>query len=69
MNISKIPLKLLMIPFKAMIKRLIKHPALKRYIVTNVNERVDIPKLTEKQEEELFSAHVNAMIQFIDEWL
>lgn len=69
MNVAKIPLKLLWLPVKIALKRLIKHPALKRYLVNKVNEGVDIPHLTEKQEEELFTAHINAFQQFIADYL
>lgn len=67
MDIARVPLKILWWPFKRMLKGMLKHPALKRYVVNRINESVDIPKLSEKQEEELFSAVVQAFIDFMNE--
>ena len=58
--------KLLFWPVAKIIKRVIRKPALKQYVVDRVNEFVDIPKLDEKQEEDLLKAVVQGMIDFLE---
>lgn len=55
--------------FKRMIRRYITRKLLsdnfKWRLIGDINRKVDIPKLTEKQEKELFSAIYNAVVEFI----
>jgi hypothetical protein len=51
---------------KKPLKKLISNPALKRFIANKINEKVDIPKLNEAQEQALFEAHIEALSEFLD---
>ena len=48
------------------LKKVLTHKeGLKAEIVHQINEKVDIPRLTEKQEAELISAVIDAIIYFL----
>ena len=65
--------KLLLFPvlfvLKKLIKKILKNPALKRYIADKINDKIDIKNLNEKEEEELFTAIIDAFIAFTDDYL
>lgn len=51
---------------KKPIKKLLTNPALKRFLASKINEKVDIPKLDEKKEQKLFEAILEGLIEFIE---
>ena len=59
---------LLLLGFKAMIKKLIKDELKnnKEKILEFINKRIDIPKLTEKEEAERFTEVYEAIEDFAD---
>ncbi len=63
----KFLIKLLRRPIKRIILKKLQDPSVKRLVVAYINVKMDIPKLTEKQENNLITSIYNAATEAITE--
>ena len=59
----KFLIKLLKKPIKKLVKREMEKDAIKEQILVYMNEKIDLPKLTESEEQRLFASIYDAALE------